>query len=196
MMKGKLVLYPASILRRKCRQVKPFDKEAKKVAEELKKTLRETKISAGLAAPQLDYDLRIFGAKCYKCEREGGCEDINIYVNPKIVKGWGEKEYLLLENENGKREDFLEGCLSFPGLFGTVKRWRKIKVEYETLGSGGGLIKKKEELVGFEAIVFQHELDHLDGVLFLDHIENQGGKLFKSKKEGMEEIDPLVILVD
>jgi len=178
-MKGKLVLYPNSILRRKCRPVKDSKKVLKAIGD-LKEALKKTEMSAGLAAPQLDYDWRVFGVK--------GGGGVRIFVNPKIILGKGKKEYLLLESVDGEKDDFLEGCLSFPKLFGTVKRWREVKVEYEVVGSGGDLLKRQVVLLGFEAVVFQHELDHLNGVLFVDHIKKEEGKLYRQEKGKMVEI--------
>jgi len=71
---------------------------------------------------------------------------------------------------DGQREDFYEGCLSFPDLYGTVKRWLKIKVSCKTLNQKGKLEAKEEVLEDLWAIVFQHELDHLNGKLFVDHL--------------------------
>ncbi len=195
-MKGKLVLYPNSILRRKCRVVKDNKGESLKVIEDLKKVLLETDISAGLAAPQLGYDLRIFGVKHHGRDKGENYGDLRVFINPKIILGKGEKEYLLMEAEGGEREDFLEGCLSFPELFGTVKRWREIEVEYGVFGSKGDVLKRKEKLTDFEAIVFQHELDHLDGVLFVDHVKKQNGKFYKQEKGKMVDMGVDEILKD
>jgi len=111
-----------------------------------------------------------------------------------VVSGKGDKVYLFLESENDKREDFLEGCLSFPGVFGTVKRWKEINVKYQVVGSRGDLVDRKDRLEGFEAIVFQHEFDHLDGVLFVDHIKKEKGKVYKQEgKERMKvEVDDIL----
>lgn len=183
-MKGKLVLYPNGILRRKCREVKVANKEVLESIEKLRKTLEGTGMSAGLAAPQLGYDFRIFGVKCGGCEKNENCKDFKIYINPSLIPGKTDKNYLFLEDEDGLREDFLEGCLSFPGLFGTVKRWKEIEVRYQVVGSRGDLVDRKDRLEGFEAVVFQHELDHLSGVLFVDHVKKEKGKFYK--QEGKE----------
>jgi len=184
-MKGELVLYPNDILRCKCRMVKVINEEVLGLVEKLKKILGETEISAGLAAPQLGYDFRIFGIKHCNCERGENCKDFKVYINPRLVSGKAGKDYLFLEREEGLREAFLEGCLSFPDLFGMVKRWKEIEVEYEVVGSRGDLVKRKNRLDGFEAVVFQHELDHLDGVLFVDHVKRENGEFYRQKKGKM-----------
>ena len=90
---------------------------------------------------------------------------------------FGEKTYPKIIDDDNKEGDFLEGCLSFPDLYGTVKRYLKIKVSWEEI-AGEGLEVKSLTLEGFEAIVWQHESDHLDGVLFVDRIKEEGGKLY------------------
>lgn len=195
-MAGKLIIYPNDILRQKSCRVKVLNKEVGEVVRRLKTVLKETRISAGLAAVQMGYNLRIFGVKCYECEEGKDCGEVNIYINPRVVSGKGEKGYLFLESEDGRREEFLEGCLSFPGLFGTVKRWREIEVEYEAEGMSNALVRKRENLSGFAAVVFQHELDHLKGILFVDRVKKEGGKLFKNEKRKMVKADWADVLVD
>ena len=73
---------------------------------------------------------------------------------------------------------FLEGCLSFPGFFGRVKRWLSIRAIWQEV-KGDKLVKKEESLSGFEAVVWQHERDHLDGVMFVDRVKKDKGKFFK-----------------
>jgi peptide deformylase len=80
----------------------------------------------------------------------------------------------------------VEGCLSFPNLYGMVRRYLVIEAEWMEIFKKK-LIKKKSELSGFEAIVFQHEVDHLEGILFVDHIKEDGGKLYLIK--GKEKVE-------
>ena len=75
-------------------------------------------------------------------------------------------------------EDFLEGCLSFPDYFGTVKRFLKIKVKWQEV-LGNKLVSRSKELEGYEAVVWQHESDHLWGKLFIDYIKKEGGKFYR-----------------
>ena len=72
---------------------------------------------------------------------------------------------------------FLEGCLSLPDYYGEVSRHQSVKVEFWTKQSGKW-IKRSQKLEGFEARVFQHEFDHLNGILFTDRIKEQGGGKF------------------
>lgn len=98
----------------------------------------------GIAAPQIDISLRVI-----IIDADG---QPKAFINPKIVK----KSY--------RRFAFEEGCLSIPGIYGVVKRHRTITVEAFS-GDGERLVFKAE---GLFAVVLQHEIDHLDGILFID----------------------------
>jgi peptide deformylase len=181
----KIVIYPAEILRQKTTDIKNVDKKLLLEVEDLKKILQGGDNAAGLAAPQIGLIKRFFGSK------ELGKGETNIFINPKIEKVYGEKVYpkIVTEPADAKamagEEDFLEGCLSFPGFFGTVKRFLKIDVSWDEIEKGK-LVRKNKSLGGFEAIVWQHESDHLDGVVFIDHIKEEGGKFFKDVNGKME----------
>lgn len=186
----KIILYPAEILRKKTEQIEKVDKKLLTQIDELKKMLKNGDNAVGLAAPQIGLNKRFFGSK------EIGNGNVVIFVNPKIEKAYGEKIYLKLikrpdfntedaKNSKAKKfesveeeTDFLEGCLSFPGYFGTVKRFFKIDVSWSEIQKDK-LVTRKKTLEGFEAIVWQHESDHLDGIVFIDHIREEGGKFFK-----------------
>lgn len=168
----KIVIYPAKILRQKTEEIKKIDKKLLSEIEDLKTLLREGNNAAGLAAPQIGSNKRFFGSK------ELGKDNVLVFINPEIKKTYGEKIYPKIVDENKKEDDFLEGCLSFPGYFGTVKRYLEIEVSWQELEKDKLVIKNKK-LVGFEAIVFQHELDHLEGIVFIDHIKEEGGKFYR-----------------
>lgn len=175
----KILVYPNEVLRKKAQTVEKIDNKLLKDIADLKKVLMNCENGAGLAATQIGIGKRFFGVKDSKTKT------VKIYINPKIEKVFGEKTYPQIKKDDGSFEDFLEGCLSFPGLFGTVRRYLKIRVSYGEL-IGEKLELKTEELIGFQAIVFQHERDHLDGVVFIDHIKEEKGKLYKW--EGEEKI--------
>lgn len=168
----KIILYPAEILRKKTEEIKVVDKKLLKEIDDLKKILKNGENAAGLAAPQIGLNKRFFGSK------EIGSGEISVFINPRIEKKHGEKIYLKLVDEKKEETDFLEGCLSFPKFFGTVKRFLKIDVSWLEIEKDK-LMNKKRTLEGFEAIVWQHESDHLDGIVFVDHIKEEGGKFYK-----------------
>jgi len=136
------------VLRKKCEKVKKVDEEIKKLIVDMVQTMKEEQ-GIGLAAPQVGVSKRVI---VVQTDLEG--RRILALVNPKIIKKSQEKE---------KDE---EGCLSFPGIFLEIKRAKEVEVE--------GLDIKREKIKlkakGLLARVFQHEIDHLDGVLFIDRI--------------------------
>ena len=167
---SKIVLYPNEVLRKEVIDVVNIDAVTKKEIKQLVWELEKGENAAGLAAPQIGVSKNFFGMK------NNG--KVSVYFNPKLVRTWGERVYPKLVGENGKDEDFLEGCLSFPDYFGTVKRYLKIEVKWQEW-NGEKFVSKRKELEGFEAIVWQHESDHLLGKLFVDYIKKEGGKLYK-----------------
>ena len=106
----------------------------------------------GLSAPQIDVLKRVFIA--YGSTGEAGVKGWNVYINPTILE-WGEE-----------RMFYKEGCLSFPGIDVRTNRPKQITVSY--LGEDGET--HKTVLTDEDAIVFQHELDHCDGILMFDRI--------------------------
>jgi len=157
-----IVKYPNKVLRKKIKEIDFVDKKTASQVKLLQKKLEKSDLAVGLAATQLGIEKRFFGIKFAK--------KVRVFINPKIIKCFGKRVFPVIFDENSKEDNFLEGCLSFPDLFGTVKRYLKIEVEW---------LDGKTILEGFEAIVFQHELDHLNGILFIDHVKNDNGKLYK-----------------
>ena len=181
----KIVIYPAEILRQKTKDVENIDKRLLEEINDLKKILKNGENAAGLAAPQIGVNKRFFGSK----ELSSG--EPLIFINPKIEKSYGGKVYPKIVGENKKEEDFLEGCLSFPKYFGTVKRFLEIDVSWDEIGKEK-LVRKNRKLSGFEAIVWQHESDHLDGIVFIDHIKEEGGKFYKDVGGKMEKSEGFI----
>lgn len=180
---SKIVVWPEPVLRQKSEQVNAIDDELLADIKKLRKILLKSDNGAGLASNQIGVAKRFFGLK----NSDG---KVDVFINPKIIKTRGKKVYSSMVDEEGRSEPFLEGCLSFPDLFGAVKRWLEIEVEWEAPPLRGDmLVKKRQKLTGFEAIVWQHESDHLDGVVFLDHIKKEKGKLFLIENKNKKEVD-------
>jgi peptide deformylase len=174
-----IVKFPDKVLRKKASKIEKIDKQLLKEIEELAEILKKSENGAGLAAPQIGVSKSFLGIKSK--------DEVEILINPRMEAGFGNKTYPKIIGDDNKEGDFLEGCLSFPDLFGTVKRYLKIKVLWEEIKEGK-LETRNATLEGFEAIVWQHESDHLDGVLFVDRIKEEGGKLYlwtDDKKELM-----------
>lgn len=178
----KVVLYPAKILRQKTEEIRVVDRKLINEIKDLKEILEVTENGAGLAAVQIGVSKRFFGGK------EFGGKEVKVFVNPRIEKAYGEKTYPKIIEKDNKESDFLEGCLSFPKYFGTVRRFLDIDVSWDEIEKGQ-LVRKNKRLGGFEAIVWQHESDHLDGVVFIDHIKRDNGKIFRDVGGKMESIE-------
>jgi len=146
--------YPDLVLRKRAEKLKEITPEIKKLTEDMIETmLKSEPEGVGLAAPQIGVSKRIFIARTEQGPR--------VFVNPKILKKTG-------------REPMEEGCLSLPGVWLKVKRAKE--VELEALDINGKIIKIKT--AGLLARILQHEIDHLNGVLIIDHV-NIFLKLFK-----------------
>ncbi len=154
-------------LRKKTKDVTEFDKRLFGIIDALKATLRSTRNSAALAANQVGILKSIVVIDYNNEEFE--------LINPKIVRTYGEQyEY--------------EGCLSFPGFSGKVKRAYTVKIEYQDRNG----VKKEVERSGPMALCFQHEIDHLNGILFIDRVEE--GFLTNDEDDSKLNIDNLLVL--
>ncbi len=147
----KIVKIPNPILNKKTTLVKKIDSALLFLAEEMIKTCRAVN-GIGLAAPQIGKSIRF----CIINLEHMGLPPFAL-VNPKIVK------------RSAKKIDLEEGCLSIPGIFGIVRRPVKVTVSAQNLNGG----QSKFEADGMLARVIQHELDHLDGVLFTSKMIKQ-----------------------
>ncbi len=135
------------ILRKKTKKVKLFDRELEWLVLAMKKTMIE-KEGIGLAAPQIGENRQVI---VFMDITTGEIKEL---INPIILK-------------YGKEKDIQEeGCLSFPGVYLKIKR--SLSVEIEGFDVSGRKIKIKAE--GFLARILQHEIDHLNGVLFFDYL--------------------------
>ena len=148
---------PDPVLRRKARPVTDFDDRLQILIDDMVETMREAP-GVGLAAPQVStLDRLIVVEYGEEEEDEDGTiiekpKKLYVVVNPEIVKASEETEL------------GVEGCLSIPGLVGEVERFSMVQVK--GLNRRGQPVKIKAE--GWLARIFQHEIDHLNGVLFPD----------------------------
>ncbi|HQO92523.1 MAG TPA: peptide deformylase [bacterium] len=125
---------------------KGYDVLEKKMMESL---LEEKGV--GIAAPQVGVNRRVIIVQRLDKEEK----PLEYYYNPVITEKRGE----LIEG--------WEGCLSVPDGFGKVMRSQDIDIEYDK-NEGGNIVRFKEKIAGWTAVIFQHEIDHLDGILFID----------------------------
>lgn len=141
------------ILRQKAKRVPRIDARIQKLIDDMIDTMHAAN-GVGLAAPQVGVSLRLFVVQQYREENDQLVPgEILTLINPEVVKTGGEQEVE-------------EGCLSLPGYFGTFSRANTITVK--GLNREGKPIRIKAE--GFFAEAIQHEMDHLNGILFFDHL--------------------------
>lgn len=164
-----IVEHPDKRLRLESKPVEKITDEIKTLAEDMAETMYKAP-GIGLAAPQIGQNIRMV-----VIDVTGADEENMLYtmINPEITSKEGETSYE-------------EGCLSVPGAFEEVKRAETIEVEYTDLEGA----KQKLKADGLLAICTQHELDHLDGKLFIDRISGLKRKLavrrmdrFKKERE-------------
>ncbi len=156
-----------AVLRSKSRRVQKVTPKLVALAYRMLETMRANN-GVGLAAPQVGVLQRFFVTELPEDEEEGLPAETYILFNPEIVKGKGEQVGY-------------EGCLSIPGYIGEVARQEQITVK--GLNEGGRPVRYK--LDGYLARVFQHEIDHLDGVLYTDKLTDPNS--FKPVEVGAEE---------
>lgn len=131
-------------LKRKALPVTAFDKKLKFIISDMKKTLYEAN-GVGLAAPQIDLNMRVFVAD----DGESGFE---AYVNP------------VWEPVGNETNVDTEGCLSVPGYVGLIERYTTVRIKYQDVRGK----KKQKVATGLLARCIQHETDHLNGILFIE----------------------------
>lgn len=177
----KILVTPDKFLRRVAKPVTKLDKKLEKQIAEMIVTLKSAKDpeGVGLAATQVGLDRRLF-LITFKGVPE-------VFINPEILT---QSKAMLSEFHPKKKDRWLEGCLSIPGLWGFVDRPYAIKMKYLT-PEGGLLVERVRDFEDAEAAYVQHENDHLDGILFTDHILKQGGQIFKDTPDGITPIDKI-----
>ena len=152
---------PEPVLRRKSKRVRAIDGSVQKLVADMLETLHAAPGRVGLAAPQVGIPLRVI---VIGLPEE---EDIAL-INPEIMRRKGERVVT-------------EGCLSIPGYFGVLKRAESIRVKARDV-NGREIKIKADELL---AQALEHEVDHLNGVLFIDRLESPD-KLYKVEPESVE----------
>lgn len=160
-----LRLFPDPFLDRPCRPVGPASADSAALIRDLLDTL-EGGPGVGLAAPQIGVGLRAAVIHVARARRPRGGTDHGrlVLLDPALLSADGEQTPR-------------EGCLSVPDLLADVRRYARVRVRF-TDESGAVRTVAAE---GFEALAFQHELDHLDGRLFLDRVADLRSGLFRRR---------------
>lgn len=167
--------YPDPVLRRKAMPVTVFDDALRDHCRRMFQVMDEEQ-GVGLAAPQVGAAVRLFVTDHAKRKADPDSSDRRIFINPVMEGAEGESVYE-------------EGCLSFPGIYAKVTRPDRFTLRFQDetgapqalaldVNSGGPL--------SFLAIVVQHELDHLDGICFVDHLTQAQLTLARRKLRDLE----------
>ena len=157
--------YGDPVLRRRASEVGEITPEIRKLVDDMVETMYD-EVGIGLAAPQVGVSLRLV------VMADDASREARALVNPVIVERDGERTAE-------------EGCLSIPGVFAPVSRAARVRLEARDLDGALVSLEGRDLL----ARVLQHEVDHLDGVLFIDHLDPMTRDRIKRKikKEGLAE---------
>lgn len=169
----KIITAPNKILREKAREIKKEELESEKIQQlilDMGETMKKAN-GVGLAAPQVNESLQIICIDMRECDPKG---NIRKKICPSLAQAGGNELSILINPrvtwDSIVKNTMEEGCLSIPGINGNVKRPKNIRVK--CLNSKGEKVKfKATELF---ARVLQHEIDHLNGILFTDLIKSIG----------------------
>ena len=165
-----IVIYGSQILRNESVDITPDYPELKKLIDDMWITLAEAE-GIGLAAPQIGKNIRLFIVDCTPWgEDDPTLADYKrVFINPEIYERSEETSL------------FEEGCLSLPGLHENVRRPVAIRMRY----LDENFVEHDEEFTGKPARVIQHEYDHIEGLVFTDHLAPIRKNLIKNKLQKM-----------
>ena len=159
-MPREIVTYPDPILARKSAPIEEITDEIRELADEMVEAMYENR-GIGLAAPQIGENVRLVTVDLSGPDERTG---LKVFVNPRITARSGSTETE-------------EGCLSVRGCQAKVKRAECVTLEAQDL-DGNDITLEADDLM---AVCLQHEIDHLDGVLFIDHISRLKRSLYEKK---------------
>jgi len=172
MTKEDIITLPNPQLRKKSQRVGIINAEIIKIIDAMKAATidwdvsREHEVGVALAAIQIDKLYKIIVVRSDYNNKDN--HDFTVFINPEIVKTEGEVV-----------EDF-EGCLSVPNIYGKVPRYPTVKVK--ALNLEGKVFRIKAD--GFLSRIFQHEIDHCNGIVFIDHIKDNAEAFYKLDADG------------
>lgn len=174
----KIITTPDPRLRTKSRKVNKITDETLEIIAEMRKASlawekeHPYELSAAMAAPQLGFNRRIIIIRDDLDDKKN--TNFTAFIDPEVIK------------TEGKPEKDYEGCLSVPFVYGLVERPTKVKVK--AMLEDGTPVRIKAE--GSLARTFLHEIDHLDGILFIDHIRDDKKAFFLMNEKGdLEPVD-------
>jgi peptide deformylase len=159
--------YPHPTLKAACRPLGESDPDTEQVAADLVDTMRSFGHCVGLAAPQLGEPVRMIAVDVSDHPKATVAHGLLVLVNPLVTRAEG-------------AEVAREGCLSIPHLTANVRRATRIAIEARTPAGEPVAL----DSAGFEARCLLHEIDHLDGILFLDRVDSLATDVFRRQRYG------------
>jgi len=159
-----IVVYGDPVLKRRGADIEEGSIDVKQLSDDMFETM-EAAHGIGLAAPQIGKSLRIFVVDGRPIEDEGMEDFRKVFINPEIIE------------EDGDKWAFEEGCLSIPDVREDVNRHESLVIHY----FDENWVEHEEEYDGMQARIIQHEYDHVEGVLFTDHLTPLKKKLLKGR---------------
>lgn len=172
MTKDDIIALPNTHLRQKSQKVGMVTDEIRQIVDEMQAATidwdlsRDHEVGVALAGVQIDRLYKIVVVRNNYDDKSD--HTFTAFINPEIVKA-----------EDGLVEDY-EGCLSVPNVYGKVKRYKKVKVK--ALDINGKEFRVTAE--GFLARIFQHEIDHTNGMVFIDHLKDDPEAFFALQDDG------------
>lgn len=159
-----IVAYGHPVLKRSADDIVKDEVDVEELANDMFETMHHAQ-GIGLAAPQIGKSLRMFIADAAPLEDEEIGDWKRVFINPEIIEEFGD-DWI-----------FEEGCLSIPNIREDVMRPQKLKIHY----FDENWEEHEEEYEGMQARIIQHEYDHIEGILFTDHLSAFKKRLLKSK---------------
>lgn len=159
-----IVAYGNPVLKKRAEEITQGSIDVKELAEDMFATMHNAQ-GIGLAAPQIGKSLRMFVVDGAPLEEEDMVDFKKIFINPTILEEYDDEWA------------FEEGCLSIPGIRENVSRNAKLKIHY----FDENWEEHTEEFDGMKARIIQHEYDHIEGILFVDHLSPFKKRLLKGK---------------
>ncbi len=164
-----IIVYGDPVLKKRGQEIKKSEIDVKKLAEDMFETM-ENANGIGLAAPQIGKSIRMFVVNASAMAEEDDDQEQlidfkKVFINAEITK------------ETGNEWDFEEGCLSIPDIREVIYRQEKLTIKY----FDENWVAHEDTFEGIKARIIQHEYDHIEGILFTDHISSIRKRLLKGK---------------
>ena len=176
----KILTAPHPVLTTPATPIEKIDRKIKRLVVDMEEALvnHRDPQGVGLAAPQVGVSLALFIIK------PNPSVETKVFINPKVRSITGDPQKKTKKNVKAPDEEKMEGCLSVPRIWAALKRPRKAQIEYQDLAGE----KKIEWFSGLEAVIVQHEVDHLQGILFTQKCLEQKVPLYEEHGDKLERV--------